>query len=119
MLKIDSDKCKGCSLCIKSCPTKALTIVDKIATVDLDLCTLCGSCESTCPFGAIERVITKQAKEDLSQYKGVWVFGEQRNGKVAEVVLELIGIGRKLADDKGCELCNQCRVSIIITISMI
>ncbi|MBQ7256186.1 MAG: electron transfer flavoprotein subunit alpha [Abditibacteriota bacterium] len=104
MLKIDADKCKGCSLCIKSCPTKALTIVDKIATVDLDLCTLCGSCESTCPFGAIERVITKQSKEDLSQYKGVWVFGEQRNGKVAEVVLELIGIGRKLADDKGCEL---------------
>ncbi len=104
MLKIDAEKCKGCSLCIKSCPTKALTIVDKIATVDLDLCTLCGSCESTCPFGAIERVITKQAKEDLSQYKGVWVFGEQRNGKVAEVVLELIGIGRKLADDKGCEL---------------
>lgn len=104
MLKIDAGKCKGCSLCIKSCPTKALTIVDKIATVDLDLCTLCGSCESTCPFGAIERVITKQSKEDLSQYKGVWVFGEQRNGKVAEVVLELIGIGRKLADDKGCEL---------------
>ena len=104
MLKIDASKCKGCSLCIKSCPTQALTLVDKLAVADLDKCTLCGSCESTCPFGAISREITKQAKEDLSQYKGVWVFGEQRNGKVAEVVFELIGIGRKLADDKGEEL---------------
>jgi len=104
MLRIDADKCKGCSLCIKSCPCGALTMVDKLATVDLDKCTLCGSCESTCKFGAIERVINKQAKEDLSQYKGVWVFGEQRNGKVAEVVYELIGIGRQLADAKGYEL---------------
>lgn len=104
MLKIDAEKCKGCSLCIKSCPCGALTMVDKLATVDLDKCTLCGSCESTCKFGAIERVINKQAKEDLSQYKGVWVFGEQRNGKVAEVVFELIGIGRQLADAKGYEL---------------
>ncbi|MBQ0105700.1 MAG: electron transfer flavoprotein subunit alpha [Armatimonadetes bacterium] len=104
MLKIYSDKCKGCGICVKACPSAALTVADKLATVDMDKCTLCGACESSCPFNAIEREINKQAKEDLSQYKGVWVYGEQRNGKVAEVVLELIGIGRKLADDKGEEL---------------
>lgn len=104
MLNIYKDKCKGCSICVKACPSAALVIEDKVAKVDMDKCTLCGACESSCPFKAIERVIVKQAKEDLSQYKGVWVYGEQRNGKIAEVVLELIGIGRKLADDKGEEL---------------
>ena len=104
MLNIYKDKCKGCSICVKACPSAALVIEDKVAKVDMDKCTLCGACESSCPFKAIERVIAKQAKEDLSQYKGVWVYGEQRNGKIAEVVLELIGIGRKLADDKGEEL---------------
>lgn len=104
MLNIYSDKCKGCGICVKACPSGAIAVEEKLAKVDMDKCSLCGACESSCPFKAIERVIAKQAKEDLSQYKGVWVYGEQRNGKIAEVVLELIGIGRKLADDKGEEL---------------
>ena len=40
----------------------------------------------------------------LASYKGVWVFGEQFRGKIAPVVLELIGAGRKLADDRKSEL---------------
>ncbi len=42
---------------------------------------------------------------DLSQYKNVWVFAEQRQGKLMNVAIELLGEGRKLADDLGCELC--------------
>jgi len=104
MFKIDENLCKGCSLCIKSCPTSALSMVEKLAVVDLDKCILCGACISSCKFEAISIEINKQATEDLSSYKGVWVFGEQRNGKIAEVVLELIGIGRKLADDRKTTL---------------
>ena len=36
--------------------------------------------------------------KDLSAYKGVWVFAEQREGKIMPVVIELLGEGRKLAD---------------------
>lgn len=36
--------------------------------------------------------------------KGVWVFAEQRDGKLAPVVYELLGEGRRLADDLGQEL---------------
>lgn len=43
--------------------------------------------------------------KDLSAYKGVWVFAEQREGKIMPVVIELLGEGRKLADAVGCELC--------------
>ncbi len=34
----------------------------------------------------------------------MWVFGEQFRGKIAPVVLELVNIGRELADARGSEL---------------
>ena len=33
---------------------------------------------------------------DLSQYKNVWIFAEQRQGVITPVVKELLGEGRKL-----------------------
>lgn len=44
-------------------------------------------------------------KKDLSSYKNVWVIAEQRQGKITPVVIELLGEGRKIADDIGVELC--------------
>lgn len=43
--------------------------------------------------------------KDLSMYKDVWVFAEQREGRLMPVVPELLGEGRKLADAIGCRLC--------------
>ena len=97
-------KCNGCGLCVKACPTGAIEIKDKLATIVEDSCTYCGACVSTCRFSAISIDIDKQPTEDLSKYSGVWVFGEQRDGHVAPVVLELINIGRTLANDRGQEL---------------
>jgi len=97
-------KCNGCGLCVKACPTGAIEVKDKLATIVEDICTYCGACVSTCRFSAISIDIDKQPTEDLSKYSGVWVFGEQRDGHVAPVVLELINIGRTLANDRGQEL---------------
>lgn len=41
---------------------------------------------------------------NISDYKGVWVFAEQRENKLMPVVIELLGEGRKLADAIGTEL---------------
>lgn len=35
--------------------------------------------------------------QDLNQYKDIWVFAEQREGKITPVVIELLGEGKKLA----------------------
>ena len=35
---------------------------------------------------------------NLDDYRGVWVFIEQNDGKIEGVSLELLGAGRKLAD---------------------
>ena len=44
---------------------------------------------------------------DLAAFKGgVWVFCEQRNGKLMPTDYELISEGRKLANERGVELCG-------------
>jgi len=103
-IRVIEDKCAGCKLCVKACPNMAISMDGKLATIALDSCNYCGSCVSTCKFQAITIDIEKQAREDLDQYSGVWVFGEQHDGQLAGVVTELIGTGRKLADKRGCEL---------------
>lgn len=41
---------------------------------------------------------------DIADYRGVWVFAEQRNGQLEKVSLELLGEGRKIADKLGVKL---------------
>lgn len=41
---------------------------------------------------------------NISDYKGVWVFAEQRNGELQKVALELLGKGREIADKLGTPL---------------
>ncbi|AVP62012.1 electron transfer flavoprotein subunit alpha/FixB family protein [Clostridium sporogenes] len=41
---------------------------------------------------------------NLSDFKGIWVFAEQREGKLQKVVLELIGKGKELSKKLGVEL---------------
>jgi len=41
---------------------------------------------------------------EIKDYKGVWVFVEQRDGKLLDVGIELLGAGRTLADKLGQEL---------------
>jgi len=103
-INVDASKCNGCTLCVKSCGTNAIEVKDKLATIVLESCTMCGACVSACRFAAISIDIDKQPVEDLDKYKGVWVFGEQRDGKVAPVVFELINIGRDLARDRNTDL---------------
>lgn len=43
---------------------------------------------------------------NTEDFKGVWVFCEQREGKLVPTDFELLSEGRKLADDLGVELCG-------------
>ena len=63
MLAFDAERCVGCKLCQKVCPTNALEI-DKIETdnteekrftavVQLDKCIFCGQCVDSCRKGAL------------------------------------------------------------------
>ena len=41
---------------------------------------------------------------NIADYKGVWVFAEQREGQLQKVSLELLGEGRKIADKLGVKI---------------
>jgi len=104
-IQILIDKCTGCTLCVKACPFGAISMQNKKAVIDFGKCTLCGACVPVCKFKAIELTVCKVPQNaDLSAYKGVWVFGEQKQGAIQSVVYELLGKGRELADDLGVEL---------------
>ncbi len=115
-LKILEDKCVGCGLCLQACPFGSLTLemrdkaglppskFKKIVLVDVS-CNLCGACVPTCKFDAM--LLDKTAHEtqiNLADYKGVWVYAEQREGTIQDVSYELLSKGRELAQQRGTKL---------------
>ena len=105
-IRVITEKCVGCKLCIPTCAQGAISFVDKKAVIDVRKCNYCGACIDACKkFKAILiEIDRKVSDQDLSLYKGIWVYAEQRNGEMASVVYELLGEGRKLAEQLGEEL---------------
>jgi indolepyruvate ferredoxin oxidoreductase alpha subunit len=53
-VRIDSNKCNNCMICIKNFGCPALTLVDNNVVVIERNCNGCEVCIKICPFGAIE-----------------------------------------------------------------
>jgi iron only hydrogenase large subunit-like protein len=51
-VRLDPDKCVGCTTCIKHCPTEAIRVRDGRAHIIEERCIDCGECIRTCPHGA-------------------------------------------------------------------
>lgn len=52
---IDADKCRGCSVCKKNCPSQAISgEIKTLHFIDEDKCSKCGSCINTCNFDAVK-----------------------------------------------------------------
>lgn len=53
-LKLDRDKCTGCSLCVDVCPHGVFEIENGKAFIkSIDYCMECGACVKNCSFKAL------------------------------------------------------------------
>ncbi|MBO5938585.1 MAG: 4Fe-4S dicluster domain-containing protein [Clostridia bacterium] len=64
---LDISRCKGCTNCIKRCPTEAIRVRDGHAIIKEDHCIDCGECIRLCPYQA--KKATYDRLEDFSNYK--------------------------------------------------
>ena len=98
-ISVSREGCVRCGLCEPACPYGCITLVDGFPLISDD-CTLCGACVEACPKDAI--TIRETLREvDLSEYRGVLIFAEQRRGRTHPVAYELLGKGRELAEQLG------------------
>lgn len=103
---VNLDKCKGCEECLAICPYDAIEMRGGKAFIN-EYCNFCKTCLSICPEGAIEEIeeapVSLQSSA-ITDFKGILVFAEQREGRIVPVSYELLGIGRNLAEDLNVEL---------------
>ena len=88
---LDTDKCLGCTNCIKHCPTQAIRVRDGKATIISERCIDCGECIRVCPHRA------KKARHDslamLQNFKytvalpAPALYGQFRNLDDIDVIL--------------------------------
>lgn len=94
---VEIDLCDGCRRCIKACPYDAVELKDGKAFIG-ERCTSCGACMQACKNSAIVSDIEEKKIPDFSDWQGVWVFAEQREGALNPVCFELLGAARQLAE---------------------
>ncbi|WP_326909362.1 [Fe-Fe] hydrogenase large subunit C-terminal domain-containing protein [Sedimentibacter sp. MB31-C6] len=51
-IMFDKEKCRGCTNCMKKCPTQAIRIKNGKAIIDHKKCIHCGECIRACSYGA-------------------------------------------------------------------
>lgn len=66
-VSLDLEKCKGCTNCLKRCPTEAIRIRNGHAVIKSERCIDCGECIRVCPYRA--KLAISDQLEDFEHYK--------------------------------------------------
>jgi len=64
------NKCNNCGLCVETCPTHALKLINGIVTYDQQLCCNCDTCLKTCQNNSSPKTSLMDEKEILEHILG-------------------------------------------------
>lgn len=64
---LDKEKCRGCTNCIKRCPTEAIRVRAGKANITAERCIDCGECIRVCPYHA--KLAVTDPIDVISKYK--------------------------------------------------
>lgn len=67
-VSLDASKCKGCTTCLRRCPTQAIRVRDGKATINPNLCIDCGECIRYCTYKAKKADFDSLDQIDRSKY---------------------------------------------------
>nr|WP_312575964.1 [Fe-Fe] hydrogenase large subunit C-terminal domain-containing protein [Sedimentibacter sp.] len=96
-IMFDKEKCKGCTNCMKRCPTQAIRIKEGKAYIDSKRCIHCGECVKICPHEAYSAQSVESHKEKNYRCKiaipSTTIYGQFPKGteicKVQKAILKL------------------------------
>lgn len=95
---LDYKRCRGCTTCIKSCPTEAIRVRRGKAMILADRCIDCGTCIRVCPHHAVKSV--SDTMDILEKYEhcvavpSPTLYGQFQNLDDIDIVLNgLLEIG--------------------------
>jgi len=66
-VRLDVEKCRGCTNCIRRCPTEAIRVRDGKARISEDRCIDCGECIRVCPNQA--KIAVSDHPDRLKEFK--------------------------------------------------
>ena len=97
-VSLDATKCKGCTTCLRRCPTQAIRIRDGKACINPNLCIDCGECIRHCPYKAKRANFDEWDSIDRSKYlialPAPSLFGQFANLDDTDYLLQgLINLG--------------------------
>lgn len=117
---LDKNKCKGCTTCIKHCPTEAIRVRNGLAHIIEDRCIDCGVCIRVCPHKAKKAVCDSLERLREFEYTialpAPSLYGQFHNLEDVNIILTgLLAIGFDWVHEvsKGAEIISSITRQLI------
>lgn len=111
IIKIDTEKCDGCGLCIPNCPEGALQVIDgKVRLISDLFCDGLGACIGHCPKGAI--TIEERETEPYDEKKVMVNVVKQGQNVIKAHLAHLKGHGEKAYLKQALDFLKDKKITI-------
>ena len=117
---LEEEKCRGCTNCIKKCPTEAIRVRKGKARIKNERCIDCGECIRVCPYHA-KKAVTDPF-DILLSYKyrvaipAPSIYGQFKSSVTRRQILsalKMIGFDDVFEVAKGAEIITQATKEIL------